>query len=336
MNNFYKIALLSNFKISHCTAQYVLKALENLGHYVVPINPFDYEASNNHEKYFDFLIAIDCGQSFEIPSDLIYKQSAMWAIDTHLNFFRYLKMSLQYQFIFCAQLKAVRLFKKIDIQNVYWLPLGADEEFHSRKSGAAKYDVAFVGNLSWGHRKNVLKKLKKDFQPSYIGQASHEKIGEIYGEAKIVFNISINDDLNMRVFEALCSGADLITDDVEGMKELFPEQPFFLFDKSIGYPDLRRRIEGILLGKEVIPPEIKNNFLKNFSSNHSYESRVKAMLKVLQSASSNQKHLKISRLYTNRVIRPFFLFVNFSDQLYSELINKIQRVYSSRLDRYFG
>lgn len=135
-------------------------------------------------------------------------------------------MSLQYQFIFCAQLKAVRLFKRVDIQNVYWLPLGADEEFHSKKSGATKYDVAFVGNLSWGHRKNVLKKLKKDFQPSYIGQASHEKIGEIYGEAKIVFNISINDDLNMRVFEALCSGADLITDDVEGMKELFPEQPF--------------------------------------------------------------------------------------------------------------
>ena len=49
-------------------------------------------------------------------------------------------------------------------------------------------------------------------------------MGRIYSESKIVLNASINGDLNMRVFEALTSGALLVTDRIEnGLDTLFAQ-----------------------------------------------------------------------------------------------------------------
>ena len=57
-----------------------------------------------------------------------------------------------------------------------------------------------------------------DYQRYY----PREEISEVYSQSKIVFNTSINDDLNMRVFEALASGSMLLTDRINnGQSELF-------------------------------------------------------------------------------------------------------------------
>ena len=43
--------------------------------------------------------------------------------------------------------------------------------------------------------------------------------------ANIVFNEAVNNDLNMRVFEALCSGRLLVTDEApgSGLKDMFQD-----------------------------------------------------------------------------------------------------------------
>jgi len=48
-------------------------------------------------------------------------------------------------------------------------------------------------------------------------------MANVYASARVVFNISASGDLNMRVFEAMCSGRPLVTDDACGLDELFTD-----------------------------------------------------------------------------------------------------------------
>ena len=57
----------------------------------------------------------------------------------------------------------------------------------------------------------------------FIGNAYFEEMARVYSASRIVFNRSIKDDVNMRVFEALASGSLLLTNDLaaNGQAELF-------------------------------------------------------------------------------------------------------------------
>jgi glycosyltransferase involved in cell wall biosynthesis len=63
----------------------------------------------------------------------------------------------------------------------------------------------------------------------------------VYGQSKIVFNASINGDVNMRVFEAMAAGALLVTDRVgNGLSDLFEEDTHY-----IGYSTISEALEKI-------------------------------------------------------------------------------------------
>ena len=59
-------------------------------------------------------------------------------------------------------------------------------------------------------------------------------IGKIYGKSKIIFNKSINNDLNMRFFEGLCSGGLLVTDKISGngVSDLFKDKLHYIGYKT--------------------------------------------------------------------------------------------------------
>ncbi|MCX5757055.1 MAG: glycosyltransferase [Candidatus Hydrogenedentes bacterium] len=48
-------------------------------------------------------------------------------------------------------------------------------------------------------------------------------MAEIYAQTKIVVNACVNRDVNMRVFEGMASGALLVTDEADGLEDLFEE-----------------------------------------------------------------------------------------------------------------
>jgi hypothetical protein len=66
-------------------------------------------------------------------------------------------------------------------------------------------------------------------------------MGEIYSRSKIVFNKSINRDLNMRFFEGLASGALLVTDRIgNGLADVAQEGVHY-----VGYDTAEEAIEKI-------------------------------------------------------------------------------------------
>jgi len=103
--------------------------------------------------------------------------------------------------------------------------LACDPEFHRKLDVAKTYQLAFVGNFFPGPRADLLDLLQQRFSQTFVGQAYFEEMARIYSASKVVFNRSLKNDLNMRVFEALACGSLLITNDLKenGQADLFQD-----------------------------------------------------------------------------------------------------------------
>jgi glycosyltransferase involved in cell wall biosynthesis/SAM-dependent methyltransferase/Tfp pilus assembly protein PilF len=149
-----------------------------------------------------------------------------YMIDTHLNADSRIKIARNFEFTFLAQKAQVPLFEKSGVPNVHWLPLACSPELHAVETRGQRYDFAYVGNPNndpFDRRTRLLETLKARFPKHFVGRAWPEDMARIYAQAKIVVNAGVNNDLNMRVFEAIASGALLITDSVEGLEDLFTD-----------------------------------------------------------------------------------------------------------------
>lgn len=170
---------------------------------------------------FDLYLNVDDGLRYRLPSRL--RPSAWWAIDTHLDLPWYLAKAPDFDFVFSAQRNGAEQLRTAGVANAAWLPLACDPEFHGRRDVALRWDVAFVGHVFPGPREELLDRLRRRFPKSFIGQAAFTDLGRIYSASRAVFNRSLRDDVNMRVFEGLASGSLLLTNDLaaNGQAELF-------------------------------------------------------------------------------------------------------------------
>jgi spore maturation protein CgeB len=116
------------------------------------------------------------------------------------------------------------------------MPLGCDAEIHGRVDCAKDLEAVFVGSIP-GHdewRMTISDKLEKNDICHYVGGWHYEDMGKIYSRSKIILNHTYCDnkkDVNMRVFEAFCSGSYLLTQtlDNDDMHLLFPHDHYSEF-----------------------------------------------------------------------------------------------------------
>ena len=188
------------------TGFYVDRALKALGCDFSHVNPVSQPITPGSDYY----LLVDDGIDYQIQGDkskLIY-----WAIDTHFTPEQCKKKAGTAKWVFRAQKNGESV-----LPGSIWLPLGCDEEIHSAETKEKIYDVCFVGNThnSMVNRINCLDALFKEFPNFYFGQKFFKDASEKYGKSKIVFNRSLDNDINMRVFEAMCSGSLLLTDEIK-------------------------------------------------------------------------------------------------------------------------
>ncbi|MES2792484.1 MAG: glycosyltransferase [Planctomycetota bacterium] len=171
---------------------------------------------------FDACLFVDDGLRYDLPS--LDMPIVWWAIDTHMSPNRCWRKAGQANLVFAAQQNGAAQLKAKGIATAQWLPLACDPEIHGRKDVPNQFDVAFVGNFFPGERAELTQRIQENVPRSFLGRADFRRMAEIYSATKIVFNRSLRDDVNMRVFEGLCSGSLLITNDLEenGLEELFP------------------------------------------------------------------------------------------------------------------
>jgi glycosyltransferase involved in cell wall biosynthesis len=177
---------------------------------------------------FDLNVWVDWGEDglkgilpyepFECPHPMAY-----WCSDSHLGYDYRLMMAKKAEFPFCAQKRAVEDMAREGV-NALWLPHAVEPMAYPKFTFASKkYDVCFVGHINSENRVNALDRLFKEFPNFFYGQRLFDEASRIFGQSKIVFNISMKDDLNMRVFEAMASGSMLLTNWIPTIEEIFED-----------------------------------------------------------------------------------------------------------------
>ena len=242
--------IFDNTRRPETTGIYCLRALEKL----VKVRHFlPSQLADVSPGEFDLYLYVDDGLRYDIPKRL--RPSAWWAIDTHLDFQWYRTRSLDFDFVFAAQRDGARRLSDEGTAETIWLPLACDPEIHNRHDMPKELDVCFVGNVFPGPRADLLNLIRQYHQNHFIGQRYGEEMAKTYSASRIVFNRSVGNDVNMRVFEALACGSLLLTNDLgdNGQDEFFLDgvhlatyrEPEELLDKITYYlerEDIRERI----------------------------------------------------------------------------------------------
>jgi spore maturation protein CgeB len=252
--NIRRVALIFDDQIrSDTTGVYVRRALASLGlASVVHFQPE--QADLIPGAGFDAYLSIDDDTEHRLPAHL--RPRAYWAIDTHRDFQARLERAVACDVVFGAQRDGAEKLRAGGIESASWLPLACDPEVHCPHDVPKRYDVAFVGHTRPGPRNDLLEVIRRQFPQHFIGRAFFHGMASVYSASRVVFNRSIANDVNMRVFEAVACGSLLVTNDLaeNGQAELFQDgvhlvayrEPGEMLEKIayyLAHPDQRAKIE---------------------------------------------------------------------------------------------
>jgi hypothetical protein len=147
-----------------------------------------------------------------------------------------------------------------DRARVHWTPLAIDPDLFRDRGAERDLEVAFFGETEsiWAPRQPLLKRIAERYRTNaFFGpRVPFGEIPATYSRARIVVHIPVVDALNPRVFEAMGSGALLLTGRVDDrIEELFTEGVHFVafdseddaigkIDYYLAHEDARLRIAG--------------------------------------------------------------------------------------------
>ncbi len=217
-----KIALVFNKDRQDTTGVYLEKALRKSPH---TVDHFWTQDAHKIPARYDLYLRIDHGDyKYDIPEHL--RPSAFYAIDTHLDkpFAKIQQQARHYDFVFCAQKEGVAKLRRAANIRAHWIPVAGDPDIHRALGSRKRFDIGFVGTSGKNNpRGEYLALIAKEFPEHFIGRSAHTRLGRIYSRSKIGFNYSIQNDVNMRMFEVMASGAFLLTNALEnnGLEDLF-------------------------------------------------------------------------------------------------------------------
>ncbi len=200
-----------------------------------------------------------------------------YLIDTHLHLEDHIETARKFDCVFIAQKEYIDRFKEAGIKEVHWLPLGCDPEIHGKTESEKAHDVVFVGSLTDPRRVNLLKQVEERFNLS-VERKFMDEMTEVFCKGKIVFNNAIRNDLNMRVFEALCSETMLVTDPAVGLEDFFEEGKHLSIYKDEA--ELLQKIQ-YYIDNPGLRERIAEEGRKEVLEKHTYECRTVSMMEIL-------------------------------------------------------
>lgn len=180
------------------------------------ITPF--RVGENRVPCADLIINVEpCGEVISYPG----RKSIYWEIDNHIHRGGDIDKYQSVEYVMVTQKHFLPLYPK---EKTTWLPLAADPEKHKLyPDEQVKYDVGFLGNDTYPERKELLEKLGSRFKLLRSNSKPGEEYSRLLSQCKMLFNRSMDNDLNMRVFEAISIGRLLLTDKVEGQDEILTD-----------------------------------------------------------------------------------------------------------------
>jgi SAM-dependent methyltransferase len=206
------------------TGAYVERALVQAG-CVVTREPVITEACefwDERPRYDLYLWVEGGGRQPNVPMPGRYLcPTAGWFIDSHSHLDEHRARAAELDHVFVAQ---KHLAAQVSGRAV-WLPMACDPELHTPREGVqVTHDIAFVGNVYGDHpmyaeRRRLLALLAEKYDVRVESGVYFRDMADVYASARVAFNRSAAGDLNMRVFEAMCAGRPLVTDEVPGLDD---------------------------------------------------------------------------------------------------------------------
>ncbi len=232
---------------------------------------------------FDLYIRIDHGDyKYDIGENL--HPAVFYTIDTHLKkpYKKIRKQARHYDLVFCAQKEGALKLRRDAKVDTFWLPLACDPLIHKKLDVKKKYDIGFVGTEGKkSRRKELLDLIIKKYPNSFIGRVEFKKMSEIYSMSKIGFNYSINNDVNMRIFEVMNCGTMLLTNHIKGngFDEIFQDKKYLVVYRT--KRELLRLID-FYLNNDEEREAIAEAGYEYVVNNHTYLHRLNLMLSVIR------------------------------------------------------
>lgn len=158
--------------------------------------------------------------------------------DVHRNLKSRQTLAKLFDHVFLYQRDYLDHFDRHPPGSVHWSPWAVDLDDFKDRSLSRDLDVAFIGQLEHGRRMlrrgpsertRVMEALSKEYRVNEQRCYLPAEIPGVYGRSKIVINLPIGGELNWRDFEALASGALLITRRLQsGLDALFTEDVHYV------------------------------------------------------------------------------------------------------------
>lgn len=135
----------------------------------------------------------------------------------------------QFDYVFSAQREFVPRLRAAGARCVEWLPLACAPAVHHPVDREKDFDVSFAG--SWRlrvHRRRAqyIELLQRHFRVAAQDRVYGDEVCDIMCRGKLMFNHCAVEEVNMRVFEAMCMGGPLVTNRepaINGLLDLFED-----------------------------------------------------------------------------------------------------------------
>ena len=250
------------------TASYIEMAMRERKEFEV------FRMGENRVSCADVYLNIEpCGTIIRWPG----RKTCYWEIDNHIHRGQDHEMYEKVDYIFITQKHFLHLYPK---KKTFWVPLGADPEKHKLyPDEKIEFDVGFLGNDTYPRRKGLLEKIGSNYKLLRSTAKPGEEYSRMLSRCKLLFNCSMDNDMNMRFFEAMSIGRMLLSDKVEGQDDLFKDGEHYV--SFTDWPDLNKKIKKYLKnGKKR--EAIAKNGARYSHAFHTYRDRLNKMLEIME------------------------------------------------------
>jgi spore maturation protein CgeB len=204
------------------------------------------------------------------------KKSCLWEIDNHIQQGRKIDNYNKVDYVFITQKYYQSLYPE---KKTHWLPLAADPEKHRLyPEEPIMYDVGFLGNDTYPRRKDLLDKIGAKYKLLRSTSKPGEEYSRMLSRCKILFNCSMENDINMRVFESISIGRLLLTDKVPHQDELLKDGEHYVSFNE--WEDLDQKIS-YYLSHEKEREDIAKTGAEYVHAVHTYKERLETILEVM-------------------------------------------------------
>lgn len=198
-----------------------------------------------------------------------------------------------------AQRDWLPVFAEAGASGTAWMPLWAPDDL-PRADGTVAHQMAFVGSLDarfHPERVALLDALAPRL-PLHVAQGAY---ADVFARSRIVLNQTVRGDLNARVFEAMATGALLLTErTTNGLLELFGDGEH-LVTYERGDVDGLVALAQRFLADEPARARIAARGCEAVRARHLESHRASATLAMVQSAPSRRpapiRHAGLARAY---------------------------------------